>query len=171
MSDHPMIRALQADGPNPSLGDQARAFDRIAGAWSADYTHFNPDGSVLQRYTGSVLFGWILDGHAMQDVWIGEPVDGRTERSLGTSIRFFDAAAQTWRVVFVLPEANVITTVQGGMVGDRIVLDGANSDGSLRRWSFNDIREDSFVWRGERSEDDGATWRLVAEYQMTRVAD
>jgi hypothetical protein len=36
------------------------------------------------------------------------------------------------------------------------------------RWSFNDIRPDSFVWRDEASNDDGKTWKLQAEYQMKR---
>jgi hypothetical protein len=35
------------------------------------------------------------------------------------------------------------------------------------RWSFNDIRPDSFVWRDEAS-NDGKTWKLQAEYQMKR---
>jgi hypothetical protein len=52
-------------------------------------------------------------------------------------------------------------TVRGGAVGDRIVLHGEGQDGSLRRWSFNDIGPDSFDWRGERSSDHGANWRLT----------
>lgn len=28
-----------------------------------------------------------------------------------------------------------------------------------------------FVWRGERSEDEGSTWLRTAEYQMSRVAE
>jgi hypothetical protein len=171
MTARAMIRTLEADGPHPSLGEQAQAFDRFVGTWNADFTHFRPDGSVLNRYAGRVLFGWILNGRAMQDVWIGEPIDGQTEPSLGTSIRFFDTEAEAWRVVWISPEENVVTTVQGGIVGDRIVLEGINADGSLRRWSFNDIQADSFVWRGERSEDGGATWRRNAEYQMSRAPE
>jgi hypothetical protein len=166
-----MIRSLAADGPHPSLGEQAQAFDRFVGTWSGDFTHFAPDGAMIERYAGRVVFGWVLGGRAMQDVWIGEPSDGQTEASLGTSIRFFDAGAGIWRVIWILPEAGVVTMVQGGIVGKRIVLEGTNLDGSLRRWSFNDIAADSFVWRGERSEDGGSTWRRTAEYRMSRVAD
>ena len=171
MTGGAMIRALEADGPHPSLGEQARAFDRFVGTWTVDFTHFTLDGSVLDRYPGRVLFGWILNGRAMQDVWIGEPIDGQTEASMGTSIRFFDTGAGVWRVVWISPEDNVVTMVQGGIVGDRIVLDGVNPDGSLRRWSFTEIQADSFVWRGERSEDGGATWRRNAEYLMSRAPE
>lgn len=166
-----MIRSLAADRPHPSLEEQAQAFDRFVGTWDGDFTHFTRDRTVLERYSGQVLFGWILDGRAMQDVWISDPSEGEPAGSLGTSIRFFDTAAGLWRVVWILPEHGVVATVQGGIVDDRIVLEGAGPDGSLRRWSFNEIQADSFVWRGERSEDGGSTWRLVAEYQMSRAAE
>lgn len=166
-----MIRSLAADHPHPSLGDQAQVFDRFVGTWNADYTHFTPDGAVMERISGQVLFGWILNGRAIQDIWTWEPANGQGEVSAGTSIRFFDTAAGVWQVIWILPENGAVVTVRGGMVGDRIVLEGENPDGSRRRWSFNDIGPDSFVWRGERSEDRGATWHRNAEYQMTRVAD
>jgi len=164
-----LAAVLLADDPHASLGDQARIFDRFAGTWDCDYTHFAADGAVAERYPGQLVFGWIIDGRAMQDVWIGYPAAlTRRARSIGTSVRFFDATSGLWKVVFIMPEAGVITTVTGGAVGDRIVLEGENLDHSLRRWSFNDIRPDSFTWRGERSEDEGKTWRTTAEYQMTR---
>ena len=54
--------------------------------------------------------------------------------------------------------------------GDRIVLRGVDSDGSPIRWSFNDIKPDSFVWRGEKSRDGGKTWKLEEEHHMKRRA-
>lgn len=163
-----MIRTLAADHPHPSLAEQSRVFDHFVGRWNARYTHFAADGAVLQQYTGRVLFGWILGGRAMQDIWIGDPVGEQSEASMGTSVRFFDTSADAWRVIWIAPEGGVVATLQGGKVGDRIVLEGGNPDGVRRRWSFNEIRDDTFIWRGERSDDEGATWWLTAEYQMRR---
>lgn len=160
--------ALHADGPHDVLGEQARVFDRFVGTWDCDYTNFAEDGSVSQRYPGQVTFGWILDGRAMQDVWSGQVSDDEG-RVAGTSIRFFDAEAGRWTVVWMYPPAGIITTVHGGLVGDRIVLEGEGADGSSQRWSFNDMRKDSFTWRGERSTD-GVTWWLAADYKMVRRA-
>ena len=162
-----LARTLAAVRPHPSLGDQARLFDQFVGIWDCDYSHFDAAGNVTARYSGEVTFGWILDGRALQDVWVGEP-SGTSERDIGTSIRFLDSSSGLWNVFWFAPEAGVVTTVKGGEVGDRILLEGKNEDGSLRRWSFNDIRPDSFVWRGERSTDDGKTWYLTADYRMTR---
>jgi hypothetical protein len=162
-------RVLPAAAPHPSLGAQARVFDRFVGTWDCEYTHLAGDGSLAERYSGEVTFGWVVDGRAMQDVWIGEPADGgKTERSIGTSIRFFDTTSAEWHVFWFAPEAGVATTVKGGAVGDRIVLEGENADGSSRRWSFNDIRPESFVWLGERSGDGGRTWHRTAEYRLRR---
>lgn len=165
-----MIRALGADGPHPSLGEQAQVFDRFVGTWNADYTNFAPDGAVLERSTGQVLFGWILDGRAVQDIWTWESGDA-SQAGSGTTIRYFDTAAGVWQVIWILPQSGLFLTLRGGMVGDRIVLEGENADGSRRRWSFNDIGPDAFTWRGERSEDAGSTWHPNAEYRMTRAAE
>lgn len=160
-----MIEVLPAPGPHASLGDNAALFDHFVGTWDTDYTFFSADGTTSRR-SGEVLFGWIIDGRALQDIWISYPTDA--ERDLGTTVRFYDAKTATWRVVWVHPSSGVITTLRGGAVADRIVLRGQGNDGALLRWSFNDIQVDSFLWRGETSHDSGETWRLTGEYRMKR---
>lgn len=163
-----MVTTLAAPGPHPSLGERARLFDRFVGTWDADYTGYAEDGSV-NRFHGQVIFGWIIDGRALQDVWISYPKDGTAaERRIGTSVRFFDAKAGTWRVAWIAPADGGIVTLAGGAEGERIVLLGRDSDGSSLRWSFNEIRPDTFVWRGEVSRDGGKTWRLAEEHRMRR---
>ena len=160
-----MITTLAASHPHPSLGDEAQAFDRLVGTWDCDYS-FHADDGTVSHATGELRFGWIIDGHALQDIWITYPKEPTEERLNGTSVRFYDLKPKLWRVVFVLPALGLLTTVEGRAEGDRIVLTGEASDGSRRRWSFNDIRAESFVWRGEKSRD--GTWRLVEEHHMTR---
>jgi hypothetical protein len=160
-----MIRALEAAGPHPSLDVQAQTFDRFVGTWDCDYANYNDDGTT-ERTRGEVIFGWILNGRAVQDIWTW--LDKNGERAIGTTIRFFDSKAGKWRIVWVDPIARVIKILSGGAVDGRIVLEGTAEDGSRIRWSFNEIRKDSFVWRGEKSRNEGRTWRLAAEYYLTR---
>ncbi len=162
-----MITALPAPGPHPSLGAEARLFDRLVGTWDCDYSFHAEDGSVSHS-TGELRFGWIIDGRALQDIWITYPKRPNDERSIGTSVRFFDTRARVWRVVFVAPAFGLLNSLQGGAEGDRIVLRGQDGDGSSLRWSFNDIQADSFTWRGETSRDGGKTWRLEEEHHMKR---
>lgn len=125
-----MVKTLPASGPHPSLGDEARVFDRFVGAWDCEYTFFAEDGGV-KRASGELKFGWILDGRAMQDIWITYPEEPSKERSVGASVRFFDPKSKVWRVLFVNPEYGSFITVQGRAEGDRIVLRGVNEDGSI----------------------------------------
>ena len=57
-----------------------------------------------------------------------------------------------------------------GSTGDDIVQLGTRADGQLVRWSFSDITENSFLWRGEISADGGVSWRMVTEFTARRVA-
>jgi hypothetical protein len=162
-----MVKELAAPGPHASLGDEARVFDRLVGTWDCDYGFYAEDGSVTHT-PGELKFGWIIDGRALQDIWISYPRKASTERGIGTSIRFFDTKSKVWRVVFVSPAYGALIMVQGGAEGTRIVLRGLDDQGSALRWSFNDIQADSFIWRGEKSRDGGKTWKLEEEHRMTR---
>ena len=164
-----MITALPAAGPHPSLGDEAQGV-RSPGRHLGLRLHVtSAEDGTISRASGELRFGWILDGRAVQDIWITYPQESsKEERLMGTSVRFFNAKTSMWRVVFVLPALGLLTTVEGRAEGDRIVLGGQASDGSRRRWSINEIRANSFVWRGEKSRDGGKTWRLVEEHHMKR---
>jgi hypothetical protein len=163
-----MIAALQAPGPHPAMAGDAHLFDRFVGTWDADYVTFTAEGSPT-RFTGQVFFGWIIDGHALQDIWVGYPPGKpRSERNIGTSVRFYDARRSKWRVTWIAPTAGTVIGLEGGPEGDRIVLYGPDTDGSPLRWSFNDIRADSFLWRGEGSRDGGKTWWLQEEHRLRR---
>src|SRR5690242_5522341 len=80
-----MIKSLGAPGPHSSLEGQARAFDWLAGAWDCDYGFHLDDGSVRHK-KGELLAGWILDGRALQDLFVSYPTEGEKDRRIGTTI-------------------------------------------------------------------------------------
>jgi hypothetical protein len=162
-----MIRALGSEDPNPSLGEEAQTFDRLVGAWDAYFTFYRDDGTVSHQ-RGELFFGWIMDGRAVQDLWILYPSGDRKERTIGTTIRFFDTALKQWRVVFVNPQFDYMVTMQGGREGDRIVLRGVDPDGLPMRWTFSELTPTSFHWQGEKSHDGGKSWKLEEDHRMTR---
>jgi hypothetical protein len=163
-----MVTALKAIGPHPSLGDQAKVFGRLVGTWDVEYTDFAKDGKVTHR-SGEFIVGWVMDGRAIQDLWIVYPSGARKEREVYTDLRYYDAKSQTWPATFIDVEHASVARFTGGAVGDdRIVLDTRDFDDADTRWSINQMRSDSFVWREEESLDDGKTWRLTAEHHMKR---
>jgi hypothetical protein len=164
-----MINVLASREPHPSLGEEAQTFDRFVGTWDAEFISYRDGGKVYQR-KGELHFGWVLDGRAVQDLWIAYPTADHKEREIGTTIRFFDTSLKQWRIVFILPEYNYMVTAQGGREGDRIVLRGVDSNGLPIRWTFSEITHDTFHWQGQRSHDDGKTWKLEEDHHMKRRA-
>jgi hypothetical protein len=115
-----MIRVLGSPNPNPSLGDEAQTFDRLIGSWDTNFSFPQPDGTVRHK-KGELYFCWVMDGHDVQDLWIGYPTGEQKERTIGTTFRFFDTKLKQWRIVFINPQFNYVVTTQGGREGDHIV--------------------------------------------------
>jgi uncharacterized protein len=171
--------ALTSDGPSPELADVADAFGWLVGRWSAEVLDFDANGKV-RRGTGEWWFSWVLEGRAIQDVWIVPVRSERMEMSetpnrpsgpnkrYGTSIRWFDRSSRQWKIVWINPVSGTLNQLAGTRNENRIILDGI-ADGQRVRWSFNEIRPESFVWRGERRDDSGS-WNLEAEFRLRRIA-
>ena len=162
-----MVQVLEARGPHPSLADEAHVCGRFVGRWDVDYGERADDGRWT-HYPGELIVGWVMDGRALQDLFINDPMKPGEERGMGTTLRFFDVKSKKWRVTYIEPMSDSVVQLSGGQEGDRIVLYGEGHRGSKLRWSFNDIKENSFTWRGERSQDGGKTWRLEEEHHMKR---
>jgi hypothetical protein len=62
-----MIRVLGSPNPSPTLGEEAQTFDRLIGSWDADFSFHRDDGTVYHK-KGELHFGWVMDGHAVQDL-------------------------------------------------------------------------------------------------------
>jgi len=160
--------ALKAVAPHPSLAEGAKVFQRLIGAWDVEYTDFSKDGKETHR-SGEFIVGWILDGRAIQDYWIVYPSGERKDREVYADVRYYDPRSQTWPSTFIDPEHASMARFTGRNVGaDRFVLETRDFGGTDTRWSVNEIRPDSFVWREEESIDRGETWRLLAEHHMKR---
>jgi hypothetical protein len=164
----PMFGELRASGPRIVAGEdpRARLFDRLAGAWDVEYCNIREDGS-RENTRGQLLAAWVLDGRALQDVWIEFPAAGG-DRFMGTTLRFYDEARKTWRTTWVSPMQQAVTLLEGGGESGSIVLHGEGPRGRLR-WTFSEITDDAFLWRNEVSADGGSTWRLREEHHMHRV--
>jgi hypothetical protein len=163
-----MVTTLQAVNPNPSLGDEAKALARLVGTWDVEYTDFRKDGTELHR-TGTFVVGWIMDGRALQDVWIVDPWGTHKDRELYTEVHYFDPKSRTWHATSVDPqEGSMARLTSTELAADRYVLETGDIGDKQTRWSFNDIRSDSFEWRDESSSDGGKTWRLQGHYHMKR---
>ena len=167
--------ALTADGPAADRGNNMNLYGWLAGTWDLDVVHYLPNGRERRRQ-GEWHFGWVLEGRAIQDVWI-VPKRGASRAgdaaanafSYGTTLRIYDPRSDAWQIQWSDPVRSNFLTMIGRREGDDIVQHGRDDQGRPVRWRFTNITPDSFLWRGETSPDDGQTWRIDVEFAATRA--
>ena len=165
---------LAAQGRSPEIPESADAYGWLIGSWELDIYHYQVDVSA-RRIKGEVHFGWVLEGRAVQDVWImprrSERTAGleKTGNMYGTTLRVWDPTIQAWRVTWTNPVSGSRDVLIGRWSGENVVQVGTHADGTPIRWIFNDITPDSFHWIGESLQPDGKTWKLEAEFRAKRM--
>jgi hypothetical protein len=157
------VQALHADRPAPDHAEKMKLYGWLVGRWEMD-TVVHADDGTRHRGRGEIHFGWVLEGRAIQDVWI---LPGFF---YGTTLRVYDPGIDAWHILWSDPLKQFYRRQIGRARGNDIVQEGKDDAGAPVRWSFTDITQDSFRWLGERSPDGGATWQLQAEFFARRVA-
>ena len=156
------FEALQSAGPASDRADKMGLYGWLAGDWTMEGTVHAADGS-RHEVQGHIHAGWVLEGRAIQDVWI---LPGFFH---GTTLRVYDPNLDAWHILWSDPLKQYFARQIGRAQGADIVQEGRNEAGEAIRWRFTDITENSFCWLGERSLDDGATWQLQARFLARRT--
>ena len=175
---------MEADSPGAVLAAGGRAseipeeqdiYGFLIGSWELDVTGYDDEGNVT-RSAGEAHAGWVLEGRAVQDVFINPRRSDRGPESpkfanwYGTTIRIYDPSINAWRVNWFNPHDGIRAELIGRRRGKDIMQEGTFPDGTAIRWTYSDITENSCYWRGERLEADGKTWRLQVEFRAKRIA-
>jgi len=158
---------IRASGPHAPYSEKLMLYGQFVGSWNIISNWFNAAGECTKQAAGEWHFDWILGGRGVQDVLFrsGAPAD-----EFGTTLRCYDAKLDVWHISWMQPCGGEFVHLVGRKVGDAIVQEGS-SVGSRRRrerWSFVDIRQNSFLWRGEVSIDGGGSWTLEQEMSAHR---
>lgn len=171
--DYGFHAALSAPARAPEIAAADDLYGWLIGSWDMDVVHYRVDlGSAPRR--GEIHFGWILEGRAVQDVWImpplAEPGDlpAAADAMYGTTLRVWDPALRAWRVTYLNPRTGQRDELVGRRIGEHLVQIGTHADGTPIRWNFTDITRDSFRWTGVALAQDGVTWTLEAEFHARR---
>jgi hypothetical protein len=157
-----LVSTLLAVGPAPDRAEKMKLYGWLIGDWTLAAAIHADDGSV-HKGRGEIHFGWALEGRAIQDVWI---LPGFF---YGTTLRVYDPGIDAWHILWSDPVKQYYTRQIGRAQGPDIVQEGVADNGDAIRWSFSEIRHDSFRWRGERAAAPGGPWRLQADFVARRV--
>ena len=167
-----MLSALGAAVPSPALADKLALFGQFIGSWDLKIIYYASDGTVIREMPGEWHFGWVLEGRAIQDVWIAPKRALRAScengEEYGTTLRFFDAGLNAWRSTWIGPVKSMVRPFIARLVGSEIILDGSFDEGIRTRWIFSEITLGAFRWRAIESRDDWKTHRLVQEMFASR---
>ncbi len=166
---------LSSPGRSHEIHESEDLYGQFVGSWELEVFDHLADGTVRQS-AGEAHFAWVLEGRAVQDLWIMPRVSQRSPdlaragNRFGTTLRVWDPAIRAWRVTWINPVSGMRNELVGRRVGNDLVQIGQHPDGRPIRWCFTDITRDSFRWTGEALQDDGTTWKLEAEFHARRIA-
>jgi hypothetical protein len=166
---------LSTSGRSPEIPDSSDVYGWLIGSWELDVLHYKAKDISGRALKGEAHFGWVLEGRAIQDVWIMPRVPDRAEHEeremnmYGTTLRIWNPAIQAWDIRWFNPVTNHYETQIGRRMGNEIVQIGARADGTASRWRFTEMSDDSFHWIGEALNADGKTWRLEGEFLAKRI--
>jgi hypothetical protein len=165
-----LAQVLHAAGPDPVLASKLELYAWLVGRWDMDITTILEDGAT-HRGRGEIHAGWVLQGRAIQDVWMIPRLNERRPglaplpgagNWYGTTLRLYDAKLDAWHILWNDPATGFFTQQIGRRRGDNIVQTGADPRAGSMRWTFSDITADSFHWMAERTQDD-THWRREVE--------
>jgi hypothetical protein len=175
----PLSGVLDSPGPAPDRADKLGLYAFLIGHWDTRLVAHADDGTVHESL-GEIHADWVLEGRAIQDVWITPPRADRRPGALpelpvtgafyGTTLRIYDPALDAWHIQWSDPVTQFYTQQIGRREGPDIVQLGELPNGATLRWRFTEIRADSFHWIGDVSSDGGKTWKVQVDIFARRKA-
>lgn len=168
------LDALASPRKAPELADVDDLFGFLIGSWDLDAVLYDANGQT-QRSKGEIHGSWVLEGRAIQDLFIfprradrASGVPSRGDR-YATTIRTYDRTLNAWRVRFINPAAD---ETNAELIAHRrehgIEMEGKLANGTPIRWRYKSILPTSFHYIAERQGSDGKSWQLYLELFGTR---
>jgi hypothetical protein len=167
--------ALAAAGRSDEIPESADAYGWLVGSWELNVLHYWATDVSARGIKCEVHADWVLEGRAVQDVWIMPRRSDRTAHldkrmnMFGTTLRVWDPVIRAWRITWRNPAGDHHEEQIGRRSGEDVVQIGVRPDGTPTRWSFTGISSDSFHWLGESLGPDGRTWVLEGEFRARRM--
>lgn len=163
------LDALASAQRSPELEQVDDIFGFLIGSWDIDAVLHDPDGRT-RRIEGEIHASWVLEGRAIQDLFIfPRPADrpsgvpGPGDR-YATTIRTYDRKRGAWRVVFINPAAaETNAELIARRDGEAIAMEGNLADRTPIRWRYEEVTEGSFRYAAHRLARDGQTWQMYLE--------
>ena len=161
------ITALCSNARNERIPEEYDFFGCLIGEWNIVWNDHLEDVKP-RRVKGEWIFSRVLDGTAVQDLFIVPSreerlIDKQPDAEYGTTLRIFNPKTMAWDIFYgCMGEAIRLTARK---VGKEIILTENTTE--KMRYVFSDIVTSSFLWRKERMNENGE-WQTVAKVTAER---
>jgi hypothetical protein len=159
---------------SPDIDSSSDIYAPMLGSWKLKVVDHSEDGSS-STYSGNWIFSRVLEGRAIQDIFVCPGFSDRFAGMLkmknryGTTMRMFDLQTHQWHIDWFNPVSGRHDHLTARVEGDRIIHECPEKDGLEMKWVFENIEKNSFHWSGYESGDEGKTWKLSSEFFASRI--
>lgn len=142
----------------PDLPHEAHEFDFLLGEFDAWHWLSTPAGAF--RWSSNATAVRAMDGHAILEFdWHDK--DPSLADAATSILRIYNRSMRRWESLFLTNRSNSPLHFGGVREADRIVLHpfaAQTASNPLSQWIFFDAGEDTYRWKGLRSNDRGESW-------------
>ena len=166
--------ALVSEHRSPEIDSASDIYACLLGNWKMTLVDINEDGT-RDNLTGEWYFSRVLEGRAIQDILMAPgrgqhvPDKFKNDYRYGSTIRTFDRGTGKWTIDWFNPVTMTHNELRVRTESGKIIHEGKGTDGSMMRWVFDEITNNSFHWYGDDSTDQGKTWIRQAEFFGERI--
>lgn len=159
--------ALIANEKHVSIPESKNYWGSIIGEWELEWI-VHPGTSKERCVKGEWLFSWILEGKAIQDVFIcpsRKELKNKDSSNgeYGTTIRVYCEKLNCWEIFYACKDD--VNRLQARKVGSEIVL--TELPDARMKWIFSNIQENSFQWQNIQL-DKNNQWQVIVFAKATR---
>ena len=161
------INVLVSKGKSNLIPEKDNLYGQFVGEW--DFEWVDNQGTTGERHVqGEWIFAWVLEGTAIQDVFIcpsrkARIKDYQPDAAYATAVRMYNPNTEAWDILYT--DLGGATQLEGKREGNRIVQTEINEKNI--QWVFSEITATSFRWqRMVKCPDD--TWETEAELFAVR---
>lgn len=151
-------------------------FGQFVGEWDFEWIGYE-EGKPDRHIIGEWIFSYILEGNAVQDVFIWPSrkehlIKPQPDEEYGTTLRIpkWDDP-NIWYITYGCnlggPTARLIAKVENGDIIQTGINDNKD-DTTIWQWNFTEITNNSFHWQNRYSKDNGETWVVSADIYAKR---
>lgn len=158
------VNALVSDGRNKMIPEEDDLFGKLIGVWDFEWNDNNSKRQVI----GEWIFSWVLEGRAIQDVFIcpsraTRDTNPQPDGEYGTTFRIYNPKTKKWDISYAC--TGYITRLEAQKECEKIVLTEITH--KKEKWVFSEINDNSFHWQDVNVTEDGS-WHINADLYAKR---